>query len=119
MGTRLPRTGRRSAQLPASCGLATPRRPQLAGSCADHGGRARDCADHEVPGPRLRRSWGAGPATVPIMGAGANHALIDTYHSGMGSIRPWHIAVLIVVLMILGGLIGSVLWSTSRNNRKQ
>jgi hypothetical protein len=53
------------------------------------------------------------------MGAGANHALIDTYHSGMGSIRPWHIAVLIVVLMILGGLIGSVLWSTSRNNRKQ
>jgi hypothetical protein len=52
------------------------------------------------------------------MGAGANHALIDTYHSGMVGIRPWHLAVLIVVLMILGGLIGSVLWSTSRNNRK-
>jgi type II secretory pathway pseudopilin PulG len=37
----------------------------------------------------------------------------------MVGMRPWHLAVLIVVLMILGGLIGSVLWSTSRNNRKQ
>jgi hypothetical protein len=36
----------------------------------------------------------------------------------MFGIRPWQIAVLIIVLM-LGGLIGSVMWSTSRNNREK
>jgi hypothetical protein len=37
----------------------------------------------------------------------------------MVGLRPWHIAVLIVVLMLLGGLIGTVMWSTSRNDRKR
>jgi uncharacterized protein YneF (UPF0154 family) len=37
----------------------------------------------------------------------------------MVGIRPWHIAVLIIVLMLLGGLIGAVMWSTSRTDRKQ
>jgi hypothetical protein len=55
------------------------------------------------------------------MGAGANHTPIDTYHLDMVGIRPWHLAVLIIVLMLLGGLIGAVMWSTnqptSRDNR--
>jgi hypothetical protein len=33
----------------------------------------------------------------------------------MAAIRPWHLAVLLVILLILGGAIGAALWSVSRN----
>jgi hypothetical protein len=36
----------------------------------------------------------------------------------MAGIRPWHLAVLLLILMVLGGLIGAVLWSTSRNQKE-
>jgi hypothetical protein len=37
----------------------------------------------------------------------------------MGAIRPWHLLVLLTIVMILGGAIGAALWSASRNDRQQ
>jgi hypothetical protein len=35
----------------------------------------------------------------------------------MAAIRPWHLVLLLAVLMFLGGVIGAVFWSTSRGDR--
>jgi hypothetical protein len=34
----------------------------------------------------------------------------------MAAIRPWQVLVLLTILMLLGSLIGAVLWSTTRND---
>ena len=63
-----------------------------------------------------------GCAIAPIedeQSPGITAIAIDHYHSGMGAIRPWHLLVLLTIVMILGGAIGAALWSASRNDRQQ
>jgi hypothetical protein len=36
----------------------------------------------------------------------------------MVAIRPWHLLLLLLILMILGGIIGAALWSTGRNDKQ-
>jgi hypothetical protein len=53
---------------------------------------------------------GAGRATV---------GKIDRYHSDMAAIQPWHLALLLVILLILGGVIGAALWSVSQHRNER
>jgi hypothetical protein len=36
----------------------------------------------------------------------------------MGAIRPWHLLVLLMIVMLLGAGIGAALWSVSRHRDK-
>jgi hypothetical protein len=64
---------------------------------------------------------GADHAVAHYVPAGGRAAAekIDRYHSDMAAIRPWHLALLLLILMILGGGIGAALWSVSRRYKKQ
>jgi hypothetical protein len=46
---------------------------------------------------------------------GAADRKIDRYDSEMAAIQPWHLALLLVILLILGGTIGAALWSVSQH----
>jgi hypothetical protein len=37
----------------------------------------------------------------------------------VAAIQPWHLALLLVILLILGGVIGAALWSVSQHRNER